>query len=219
MISEIIDLLNYLGLTKEAMVPLLVAGAILYFFINKNIEKKINELKQELNHLRQEINNLKDRMSSLEKELNNLKKEINHLKDRMSDIENCIIEMQAILKNKYNLFFTRTVTNKYGQSNSPLSLKPQYKKFITDVGLDKQIEDQKDELVQWLKDKKPKSGLEAQDYIEILVISQEIEKYLDLVKYEQNLYEKGKTSEDAVGILTVYLYEVLIPQLKFNFSK
>ena len=47
----------------------------------------------------------------------------------------------------------------------------------------------------------------------IFVTSDEVSKYLDLTLYKQNLYKKGKTSQDAIGILAVYLFEVLIPAL------
>ncbi len=55
--------------------------------------------------------------------------------------------------------------------------------------------------------------MDAQDFIADLVFSDLISTYIDLTKYKQNLYKKGKTSEDAKGILTVYLYEAIIPML------
>jgi hypothetical protein len=53
----------------------------------------------------------------------------------------------------------------------------------------------------------------AQDNITDFVISGEVSKYLDLTDFRQNLYKKGKTSQDANGILVVYLFEIFIPQL------
>ncbi len=138
---------------------------------------------------------------------------IDKVDGRVKDVEDCIIELQAIMRNKFpKLSFERSIA-KYGQANSPIVLKDEFREFITKPELDKQIESKKNELFGWLKNKKPKTGLDAQDNVAFLVASGEIEKYLDLTKYKENLYLKGKTSEDAQGILGVYLFEILIPDL------
>lgn len=145
-----------------------------------------------------------------------LSKHIDHVKERTAYIERCIVEIQGILTNKYELRFQQSIAAKYGQANSPIVLKNQFRKYITEPDLDKQIEQKKSELVAWLKNEKPQTGLDAQDYITHFVGSNEVNDYLDLTQYKQNLYQKGKTSEDAIGILAVYLFEVLIPELNLT---
>lgn len=108
---------------------------------------------------------------------------------------------------------------RYGQAHSPIVLKNEFKELVTTPKLDEQIKNKNKDLLDWLKKRKPLTGLDAQDDIADFVISGEIEKYLDLKKYKQYLYEKGKTSEDANGILGVYLFGVLIPQLKLPDGK
>ena len=141
--------------------------------------------------------------------------DIGILKTSVETIEHCITEIQTIMKQKYSrsrLNFTHSIS-RYGQAHSPISLKAEFRQFITDPKLDDQIKEKNTVLLKWLEKQKPATGLDAQDDIIELVTSGKISEYLKLDKYKQNLYKKGKTSEDASGILFVYLFEVLIPQL------
>jgi hypothetical protein len=126
-----------------------------------------------------------------------------------------VIEIQTFIANKYDIKLQHMITSEYGQSNSPMVLKDKYREFVTATGIDKQVSDQQNKLVKWLKSKHPATGLDAQDAITIFVVSGEIADYLDLTNFKNYLYEKGKTSDDAAGILTVYLFETLIPILQF----
>lgn len=177
MLSELISLLTYLGITPQSIIPLLIVGFFLWWSLSK-------------------------KMSQVE--------------DRTADIEKSVVEIQGILTNKYRLKFQQSIASKYGKANSPVVLKDTYKPFITKPKLDKQIEEKKPQLLEWLEDQEPQTGLDAQDAISALVLSDEIDTFLDLNEYKQNLYQKGKTSEDAQGILILYLFEVLIPELKIS---
>jgi len=133
--------------------------------------------------------------------------------NRVIDIEGCVTEIQSCLKIKYPRLALQRTIPMYSQSASPIVLKDDFKIFITAPGMDKQIAEKKNELLEWLKGKNSETGLDAQDYIADLVSSDEIERFLDLSEYKNNLYQKGKTSEAASGILAVYLFQVLIPEL------
>lgn len=173
------------GFTLHNIAPLVVLAIVLYFLIRRDIKTAIKET------------------TGIIKDLAN----------RIRHLEDCIIEIQTILKAKHTRLIFQNTILKYGQSNSPIVLKNEFKKFITDPKLDKQIDNKKSKLLDWLQKQHPKTGLDAQDDIAELVTSDEISKYLDLTKFRQNLYRNGKTSEDAIGILGVYLFEVLIPKL------
>lgn len=92
-------------------------------------------------------------------------------------------------------------------------LKDEFKQYVTKTSIETQVENKRGELINWLKEQKPDTGIDAQDRISNLVISGEIEKFLDLTQYKQYLYKKGKTLKDMHGILTVYLFEKLIPKI------
>lgn len=136
--------------------------------------------------------------------------------DVKSDVDNtklCVVEMRTIMKTKWKgLSFDQAIKG-YGEAHSPVVLRDEFKHFITDVGLDKQIESKKNELLEWLKKQEPKTGIDAQDDIYDFVVSKEIDKYLDLTKYKENLYQKGKTVIDSEAIVGIYLFGVLIPEL------
>jgi len=170
---DVTGLLQYLGITPDRIVPLLVFGFIVYLLLSRK--------------------------------LGIFSKEINK-------VINAIIEIQAILRN--NLKFTlQQNINQYGTPGSPIVLKNEFRQFIIKPKLDQQVTEKIEELTEWMKKQNPKTGIDAQNKISGLVISPEINKYLDLTKYKQYLYTKGKTSRDAYGILAVYLFEVLIPRL------
>lgn len=173
--GEVINILAYLGITKETVIPLVLVFGAFYFLL---IRPKINRLDNDMN-----------------------------------GICNAVNEIQTLLRQKFHLTFTQTLMNKYGQANSPIRLKSEYMHYITDVALDKQIKKKLPQLVEWLKKEKPATGLDAQEDIFNFVASKQIDRILDLEKYKQNLYEKGKTINDADAILGVYLFEVLIPEV------
>lgn len=138
------------------------------------------------------------------------------IKEVKSDVDNtklCVVEMRSIMKVKLKGISFEQAIKGYGEAKSPVVLKDEFKHFITDVGLDKQIEGKKEELIEWLKKQEPKTGIDAQDDIYDFVVSKEIEKYLDLTKYKENLYQKGKTAIDVEAIVGIYLFGVLIPEL------
>lgn len=142
-----------------------------------------------------------------------INRRLSQVKDRTDEIEKCVVELQGVLRNKYQLQFQQSVASKYGQAHSPIVLRPEFRRFIIEPGLADQIKAKLPALISLLKELNPQTGLDAQDFITGLILSDEINQYLDLTKYKQYLYEQGKTSEDAAGILALYLFETLIPEL------
>jgi len=139
------------------------------------------------------------------------KKDIGPLSKSIQNLNHAVIEIQTSLRSAWQGFDFKQQIKPYITTLSPITLNETFKPYITNVGLDKQIEKQKKRLTTWLKKHKPSTGIDAQDKIDRLVLSGEIERYLDLKEYKTNLYKNGKSSMDASGILAVYLYEVLIP--------
>ena len=146
-----------------------------------------------------EINKVK----KIEADVEATKKDTTFIKGKVTTIEKLLTSM----------FSGTQLAGKFGVAKSPIVLKDDLKKFITDPKIDEQVKSKEKELIDWLKTQIPKTGLDAQDDIAQLVISNKIADYLDLTNYRQNLYKNGKTSEDAVGILVVYLFQELIPKL------
>ena len=162
------------GFAQDKIVPLILAGGLLYFFINKS--------------------------------LGGLKGDIGKLK-------NCVIELQTIIRTKDKRITLQYAVDKFGQSHSPVVLKESYKPYVVDSGLAAQIEQKAPQLIELVKRFKPETGIDAQKYIANIVSSDEIDKHIDAKSFKQLLYTKGLTIEDYYGILTVYLFEVIIPKL------
>lgn len=166
-------LLQYLGITPDKVVPLLVLGFFAYLYLSKRLSKFSKDI---------------------------------------SKITSAVVEIQTIIVNNLKLTLQQSI-GRYGDANSPIVLKEELKPFITKTDINKQVLGKLDDLVGWLKKQNPNTGIDAQNMIIGLVTSKEIEKYLDLTKYKQYLYKKGKTSQDVDGILSVYLFEILIPKV------
>ena len=173
LISTAIGAFEYLGITKERVIPNLIMSVIVYWLLAKKVDKFNNTLER---------------------------------------IKQSILEIHTTLKAKLKVDFDQTI-DKYGQANSPMVLKDEFKQYVTKTSIETQVENKRGELINWLKEQKPDTGIDAQDRISNLVISGEIEKFLDLTQYKQYLYKKGKTLKDMHGILTVYLFEKLIPKI------
>jgi len=174
----VLGLLDYLGLTKEAVVPLLIFGFIGYLLLVRKIDSKINPLTKAIQKL-------------------------NH----------AVVELQTFLRVKYTSVSFEHRISPFSKSMSPIVLKPQYKHFVKQPGIIKQVTDKEDDLVNWLKGQKPSTGLDAQREINHLIESGQVEKFLNLKKYKSYVYQKGRTLIDANGILAVYLYEAIIPKV------
>lgn len=156
------------------------------------------------------------RLGEFNNRFNNLEKSFRKLEDRLDNFIAQINSWSNKIIQLINSHELRLSVIEYGRSGSPIVLKDEYRPFIKQSGLDKQIEKHLPKLLQWLKQQKPPTGIDAQDKVASLVSSGKIEKYLDLTRYKQYLYKQGKTSKDVVGILTLYLFEVLIPKIKFS---
>lgn len=180
----IVGLLNYLGLTKEVVVPFLIFGLIFYGLIAKRIG--IGEKK--------------------------LKKVLKSLQKAVQSLNHAVIEIQDFLKYKSDAKFEHKIES-FAIDISPMVLKKEFEPLITTPGLGKQIEKQMPKLISWLKKENPKTGLDAQTLINYLVNSNKIKEFVDLTAYKQYVYERGRTLSDADAILVLYLYGVLIPKV------
>jgi hypothetical protein len=149
--------------------------------------------------------------------LHNLAKKIgkiDHIEKDVHELENTAHYVKGKLTTIENLLKKLVIpAAKYGEANSPIVLKEEFKPLVNDSGLKKQIEEKKEKLVSWLKSEDPKTGLDAQDKITDFVVSGEIDKYLDLTAFKELLYKSGKSSTDFYAIISVYLFEILIPEL------
>jgi hypothetical protein len=145
---------------------------------------------------------------------NNLANSLNQINPVVVRLNSCVQELQSVMKNKYKkLAILQETIDLYGIANSPIVLKEEFRDYIQSSGLANQIEEKKIELSNWLKKKKPTTGLDAQEILLDFVISDEVEKYLDTREFKRLLYESGKTLKDHYIILAIYLFETIIPEV------
>lgn len=140
-----------------------------------------------------------------------LGKKFKPLEKSIQSLNHCVIEIQTLLRRGKKLDFKQTIIP-FATNMSPMVLKKEFKPFIEKSGLAKQIKEKLPQLIEWLKKQNPSTGIDAQDKIDELVLSGKIEDYFNLSKYKEYLYHHGKTSADGAAILTIYLYEFLIPK-------
>lgn len=146
--------------------------------------------------------------------LKNLSDDISQLSPVVARLNKCVVELQTTMRSRYRtLSLVHETLDFYGERNSPIVLKDEYRDYIQRSGLASEIEEKKSTLVQWLRSKKPKTGLDAQEAILDLVFSDKIEKKIDTTEYKKQLYESGKSARDYYLILSIYLFEVIIPEV------
>jgi len=104
-------------------------------------------------------------------------------------------------------------TAQFGNSNSPIQLKPKYKEFVKSSGLAKQIEVHKPEILELLNQRSFDTFLEAQNAIADVAALIRTNKVIDFKEIDQAAYETGIAPGAIVPIMTIYLWEVLIPEL------
>jgi hypothetical protein len=103
--------------------------------------------------------------------------------------------------------------NVFAHSVSPIKLKDQYRQIIMNSDLVKQIDEKKSELIDIIQKEQPPTPLDAQEVIHKNIL--EIMKLFDLRDYKFKLYDGGVSTGAEDIILEIYLYEVIIPNLKF----
>ncbi len=153
------------------------------------------------------------RFGSFETKFKNVEDSTQKLKDSVEHGNKCIVELQTYLRAKNKFTFNEQTLGIYGVANSPIVLNPIYKPYIIKSGLEKEIKENNSKLVDWLKSKHPNTGLDAQSLISELVTDNSVESYINTSSFKQYLYKKGKSPADYYGILAVYLFEILIPQV------
>jgi hypothetical protein len=153
-------------------------------------------------------------IGSFKKSFDQLKKSVDTLNPVVTRLNSCVQEIQSILKNKYKtLSLIQETIDLYGQSNSPVILRDEFRPFILKSGIDQQVEENKKKLVQFLEKQKPATGLDAQNILFELVVSDAITNYIHTKKLKKILYEEGKTTRDYYLILAIYLFETIIPEV------
>ena len=140
------------------------------------------------------------------------KDDIKPLNKAIQSLNHAVIEIQDFIKDSAQKTFEHRI-EPFGYAMSPIVLKNDFRHFVEKSNIAKQIKEKEKELAKWLSDKKPDTGLDAQKEINALVTSTDIEKFIDLKNYKQYVYEHGKDSSAAMGILAVYLYEKIIPKV------
>lgn len=145
------------------------------------------------------------------------------IRDNFATIENSFTTISnnfLIINNRL-----RTLeTGQFGASHSPLQLKPEYKKIILESGIDKEIDKEiKQKIIDLAKQWKVRTELDAQKIISMISSGLQgtkntlvLRDQIDFSKIDKIAYEKGLTSSDVETIITLYLWEILIPEIMKN---
>lgn len=148
------------------------------------------------------------------KSFDNLSTTVDTVRPVVTRLNSCVNELQSVLKNRYkNIQLVKETIEFYGVANSPIVLKDEFRPFIQESGIGSQIEEKKSKLVELVRIYTPATGLDAQNAIYDLVLSDKIDKVVDTTEFKKILYERGKTAKDYYLILAVYLFEAIIPEL------
>lgn len=182
-----------------------LAGLVAVAFVTIKTVQRVFARINKIDTIENDVGTLKTDVKALKTDVTALKIDTSYVKGKIDAIEKLLRNFAKTSKSLVN-------------AHSPVVLRDEFKPLVHDSGMGKEIETKKPQLVEWLKSKNPPTGLDAQDMVYDLVLSDELNNFIPIEavnKFKQHLYIKGRTSEEFYGILSAYLYEALIPELNF----
>lgn len=151
------------------------------------------------------LGDIPERIVRIETKVDYIEKDIGELKKDNKDIKNKVSEMFPRVETLWKKNFSLV--------HSPLELNPQYKDILLKSNLNEQIERRKQDIIDLIQQENPPTPLDAQRIIDNK--AKEIIEWFDLTDYKNKLYEAGQPTGSEEIIFIIYLYEIIIPELKF----
>lgn len=142
----------------------------------------------------------REKVDSLEKKCERHESKIDDMKDRISTLEGGIERDRA--------------NNPYVKRKSPLSLTDRGKAMLLDSGGDKYIETHQDELVKKLRDQKPKSAYDVQEFSQ-QAIRDRIDND-DFIPLKNFVYKEGLELDNLLQVMGIALRDMALPLLGFT---
>ena len=102
----------------------------------------------------------------------------------------------------------------FGSGFSPLKLKDKYKKVLLESDIDEQIKTKEQAIIDLIQNKNPPTPLDSQTIIDDNI--EEIMSWLNLTNLKNKMYEAGLSAGGEKYLITLYLYEIIIPKLTFK---
>jgi hypothetical protein len=95
-----------------------------------------------------------DKIPTIETDVTALQKDATYIKGKLSSIEKLLKTMVSGSQ------ATNQIASRYGVAHSPVTLRDEFREYITDPKLDEQVKSKNKELLNWLKEQKPRTGLD-----------------------------------------------------------
>lgn len=104
----------------------------------------------------------------------------------------------------------------YGKSQSPIRLKDEYKTLLEQSELKQKIDDLIPSVKEGVQTKNPKTPLDAQTEIRTAVEKMVTDNNPDMTDFKKLLYKSGELDVSLTPIISLYLFEKIIPELDFD---
>lgn len=140
--------------------------------------------------------------------------EIKNLKDRLEKIETKLTEACEKLATEVGRGERDRAHDDLVKRESPLSLTDKGKALLLDSGGENYVETNKAKLIKIIKDKKPTSAYDVQEFAKAVI--REVSTTADFIPIKDYLYKQGLDLDRAVAVLGIYLRDMALPELGFT---
>jgi len=157
------------------------------------------------------LGNYADKIIETATKITDMEKSFDRIEDKLEKF------CDKVIKHDGDISGLQAAIYGIGVSRSPMKLRQDFKEILISSDLDEQIEKRKQDIINFIQAENPPTPLDAQRVIDNK--ARDILKWFDLIDYKNKLYEAGQPAGVEDIIFTVYLYEIIIPELKFPENK
>lgn len=140
--------------------------------------------------------------------------EIKNLKDKVGELEKRLNEACERLAKEEGRGERDRAHDELVKKESPLSLTDKGKALLLDSGGENYVKTNKDKLIKTIKDKKPTSAYDVQEFAKQVIA--EMSTTTEFIPIKDYLYKQGLDLERATTVLGIYLRDMALSDLGFT---
>lgn len=147
-------------------------------------------------------------LGKYKEKVDNLEKKVADLEQKVDGIQQRLVECATKLDERTQPYASLT------KRKSPVSLTDEGESLLQRSGADKFVLENKDELIQKIKDKNPKSAYDVQTYARQVVES--LQNDDRFTPFKDFVYKEGIDIEPIFIVMSIYLRDIALPLIGYT---
>lgn len=144
--------------------------------------------------------------------IEDLKERVDKIEEEMKNQNKLLIECSVKIEER-----TNSASSTYTKRKSPVSLNDKGEELLKKSGADKFVLQNKQELIQKIKEQNPKTAFDVQEIskkvVESLANDERFNTFKDFV------YKEGINLEPIFTVMSIYLRDIALPSLGFDYTQ